>query len=254
MRVDVIAEVGVNHNGNWLKALDLIDAAKTAGADVVKFQLFSADKLKRPELRPLELSQIHMRALKAHCEEVGIEFLCTPFDLDSLQFLVDLGVKRLKISSGCITNKSLLTAAKNSGLPIIISTGMSTPDQAWDAYRLLGHCTTLHCTSAYPCPVEDVNLRVLDRLPPPFGYSDHTDGIIVALAAVARGATVIEKHLTLDRDQNGPDHKASVEPDEFKDMVDGIRYLEKALGDGIKRPMPSEKPAMKIWRTDVHPG
>ena len=245
----IIAEGGVNHDGSWTKALDLIDAAHKAGADAVKFQLFSSEKLKRPELKSLELTHGAIRALKAHCEEIGIEFLCTPFDVDSLWFLFDLGVKRLKISSGCLTNQAMLQAARDTGLPVIISTGMSTADQAWEAYRLLGHCTTLHCTSAYPCPIEDVNLRVLDRLPPPYGYSDHTEGILVALAAVARGATVIEKHLTLDRHAQGPDHHASIEPDEFSDMVKGIRLIEKSLGDGIKRPMPSEKPAMKLWRS-----
>jgi sialic acid synthase SpsE len=129
---------------------------------------------------------------------------------------------------------------------------MSTWEEMWEAYTFLGHPTVLHCTSAYPTPLEDVNLKVLDRLPPPFGLSDHTEGITVALAAVARGATVIEKHLTYDRKALGPDHKSSIEPHIFAAMVDGIREIEEALGDGIKRPMPSEKETMKLWRSEAN--
>jgi N,N'-diacetyllegionaminate synthase len=245
---EIIAECGINHNGDWLQGLDLIDAAKRCGVDTVKFQLFSAARLKRPELEPLELNITAMNALKAHCEEVDIRFLCTPFDVESLWELVSIGVNRLKISSGCITNEKMLEAAKKTKLPIIMSTGMCTHDQMWAAYIRLGHPTILQCTSAYPTPFEEVNLRVLDNLPPPYGLSDHTQGIYIPIAAVGRGATVIEKHFTLDSTAKGPDHSSSLEPPDFEEMVIAIRQVEKALGNGQKQPMPSEKEVMKLWR------
>ena len=247
-RTEIIAEVGVNHNGSWTAALDLIDHAKRAGADTVKFQHFNAKLLKRPELEELEIDLDTLHALKAHCLEVGINFLCTPFCFGTLGELLDLGVERLKISSGKITDLGFVKRVAETKLPVIMSSGMCTHEQMWEAYRILGHPTILHCTSSYPTPMRDVNLRVLERLPAPYGLSDHTDDIIVPIAAVAIGATVIEKHFTLDRDMEGPDHRSSLEPEEFRQMVDAIRNVEQALGDGQKRPMPSEERCMKLWR------
>ena len=242
----IIAEAGVNHNGSPLLAMRLADVAKDCGADAVKYQLFSAAKLKRHELRKLELSYDDMRLVAEHCARIGIEFMCTPFDVEALDFLVSLGVKRLKISSGCLANWDLLYAAYQSGLPVILSTGMGTME---DVKRALGHLhahvTLLHCTSAYPCPVSDVNLAAMR---PGWGLSDHTEGIHIAIAAVARGAVAIEKHLTLYRKMEGPDQASSIEPPAFLDMVRCIRDVEAAIGDGVKRAMPSEKPCMEIWR------
>lgn len=245
----IIAEVGVNHNGSVDLAKHLLSVAKACGADAVKFQLFDAEKLGRPEIKHLELSRDDMMNLYGRCNALGIEFMCTPFDVESLEFLVPL-LKRIKISSGCIGNVPLLEAARDSGLPVILSTGMSNEDDIARALDILGAATLLHCTSSYPCPLEDVNLRAMERLRCfgyPVGYSDHTDGILVPLAAVAMGATVLEKHLTLSRNMEGPDHFASIEPKRFAKMVFEIRSLEKALGDGVKRPMPSEAPTMAVW-------
>lgn len=246
----IIAEVGVNHNGSVDLAKHLLAVAKACGADAVKFQLFDAGKLGRPEIKHLELSRDNMLNLYGRCNALGIEFMCTPFDVESLEFLVPL-LKRIKISSGCIGNVPLLTAARDSGLPVILSTGMSHKADIARALDILGAATLLHCTSAYPCPLEDVNLCAMRQLfftfNRPVGYSDHTDGILVPLAAVAMGATVLEKHLTLSRNMEGPDHIASIEPKTFAHMVFEIRSLEKALGDGVKRPMPSEAPTMAIW-------
>jgi sialic acid synthase SpsE len=241
----IIAEAGVNHNGEMYLAKRLIDSAKECGADAVKFQLFSSEKLNRPELKKLELSTSQIHDLMEYCE--GIEFMCTPFDVQSLEVLINLGIKRIKIGSGSVHNADLMKAAIDSGLPLIISTGMLALEELSDL-QALENVTLLHCTSAYPCPLSDANLNVLDFMWEPFGYSDHTTGILVSMAAVAKGASVIEKHLTLDKHSEGPDHKASIEPHEFKAMVHGIRQIELALGDGKKRPMPSEAPAMKIWR------
>lgn len=250
MSVFIIAEAGVNHDGKVAQALRLIEAAREAGADAVKFQLFSARKLGRPELEPLELTYDEMETLYRASE--GIEFLCTPFDVEALHFLVRLGMQRVKIASGSITNLELLYAAYATGLPVILSTGMSTLSEIDRALGALhAHVTLLHCTSAYPCPLAEVNLNAMDTLRTrfrlPVGYSDHTEGITVALAAVAKAATVIEKHLTLDRTASGPDHKASIEPDKFRAMTQLIRQVSQALGDGVKRVMPSEMPARKLW-------
>jgi N,N'-diacetyllegionaminate synthase len=245
---EIIAEIGVNHDGSWTKALDLIDSAKKSGADTVKFQHFNSKLLKRPELQELELDLDTLVALKAHCKEVEIGFLCTPFDLGTLYELLDIGAERIKISSGKVTDLYFVKAVADTKLPVIMSTGMCTHEQMWAAYRLLGSPTVLQCTSSYPCPLEDVNLSVLDGLCRPFGLSDHTMGDIVAVAAVSRGASVIEKHFTLDRKAEGPDHRMSMMPDEFKGMVEKIRQVEVILGDGQKRPMPSEKEVMKLWR------
>ncbi len=247
-RTEIIAEIGVNWDGNVKKASHMIRLAKDCGADIAKFQMFDSELLGRQELEKYELSAEQAEDFKNQCEDAGLEFLCTPFDVDSLWFLFDLGVKRLKISSGCLINDEILRAAAKTGLPIILSTGMSTHEQIWSAYKILGRPTLLQCTSAYPTPLSEVNLKVLDNLPPPYGLSDHTLSTIVPALAVAKGAVMIEKHLTHDKHAIGPDHKASLEPDEFTQMVEFVRQAEQAMGDGQKRPMPSEKEVMAIWR------
>ena len=216
-----------------------------------------------------------MLDIRAYCSAVGIEFMCTPFGIEEAQFLAPM-VQRMKIASGCIGNEALLNAVRDTKLPVILSTGMSTMPDIQAALNHLGHTplfyegaqrniTLLHCTSSYPCRLEDVNLKAMETLRRRWGhfsdpllpstgficdigYSDHTSGITVPIAAVALGATVIEKHLTLDRNLPGPDHKASITPREFKGMVMAIREVEAALGDGGKRVMPSEEALRKVWR------
>lgn len=262
-KVFVIAEAGVNHNGKLENALELVDAAKQAGADAVKFQLFDSKKLWGDgRIKHLELRYDDMEELHKHCEEVGIEFMCTPFGVAELTFLQHL-LKRVKIASGCITRKPLLEAARDTGLPIIISTGMSDLQDIVSALILVGHetpalyqnpITLLHCTSSYPCRLEDVNLLAMTSTLQwhfarcAIGYSDHTSGITVPIAAVARGAVMIEKHFTLDRNQEGPDHKASITPREFKAMRIAIGEVETALGDGVKRVMDCELWLRAAWR------
>lgn len=249
----IIAEAGVNHNGSLREAEKLIVAAKRCGADAVKFQLFDADKLKRPEIKHLQIGPKDMYGLAKYAERQGIQFLCTPFDVLACGWVATVCWK-IKIASGCINDYELLQAASDTNLPIILSTGMATPREIENAYvRISGSpVTLLHCTSAYPCPPEDVNLKAMDTLHKhfgcPVGYSDHTQGITAAIAAVARGATIIEKHLTLNRGAVGPDHWSSIEPGEFKQMVQAIRQVETMLGDGEKRPRPSEEPCMRIWK------
>ena len=247
----IIAEVGVNHMGNLDFAKHLVTKAKEAGADAVKFQLFDSELLQRPELKYLELTKDEILKIYNHCYTQDIEFMCTPFDVEALEFLEPL-VERLKISSGCIGNVPLLEAARDSHLPLILSTGMSSIADVDFALSIVHEATLLHCTSTYPCPIGEVNLRAMDTLADvfgmPVGYSDHTEGIVVPVAAVARGATVIEKHLTLNRNSDGPDHKSSIEPESFRAMVEGIRLIEKALGDGVKKPQASEAPVMKVWK------
>jgi len=248
----IIAEVGVNHQGDVNLARKLVDSARESGADAVKFQLFKSQKLwKDDRIKDLELSFSDMKMLHRHCEEIGIEFLCTPFGVEELIFLTPF-LKRVKIASGCLQRYELLYAAHQTGLPVILSTGMSTLEEIEHALGILAiNVTLLHCTSSYPCPVVDVNLKVMDTLHRhfglPVGYSDHTRGITVSIAAAARGATVIEKHLTFDVGANGPDHKASIEPLEFGKMVESIRLVESALGDGVKRIMPSEEGTRHQW-------
>ncbi len=265
----IIAEAGVNHNGRLDLALKLCDAAKEAGADVVKFQTWQTEKLitkqvKQAEyqtantgksesqfdmLKRLELSQDDFRKIKEHCDSIGITFASTADEPDSLDFLVDLGIPFIKIGSGEICNVPYLRYMGSKGLPIILSTGMSTVDEvadSIDAIRSGGatDITLLHCTTNYPCPLDEVNLLAMDtlrkRFECPVGYSDHTKGIEASLAAVAMGAKVIEKHFTLDCSMDGPDHVASTEPKEFKEMVDSIRKVEKCLGSGVKAPTESE--------------
>ncbi len=266
MSVLIIAEAGVNHNGDMKLAHELIDVAADAGADLVKFQTFSADRLVSPRARKsayqarnsggdesqhemlsrLELSETMHRELIAHCVDRNIGFFSTGFDPQSVDLLVELGVDQLKVPSGEITNLPYLRHVASRGKPIILSTGMATLDDvaaAVEAVEKAGtprtRITVLHCTTAYPTAMSDVNLRAMVSMGQTFnvaiGYSDHTPGIEVATAAVALGATVIEKHFTLDRTLPGPDHKASLEPDELRQMVQAIRNISTALGDGVKR-------------------
>jgi N,N'-diacetyllegionaminate synthase len=271
MRVLIIAEAGVNHNGDIDLAKKLIDVAAEAGADLVKFQTFNADRLvtenaskaeyqKLPGnsnesqhlmLRKLELTEAMHHELIAHCALRSIGFFSTGFDIESIDLLASFGQQLFKIPSGEITNLPYLRHIGKLGKEVILSTGMSTMEEIESAINALeqsgtprGRITVLHCTTAYPAPMSDINLHAMQSIHTKFGvnvgYSDHTLGIEVSLAAVALGATIIEKHFTLDRTLAGPDHKASLEPYELKSMVDGIRNVEEALGDGIKRVMPSE--------------
>lgn len=278
----IIAEVGVNHNGDLEQALSLIDAAACAGADLVKFQTFSADRLvtataakaayqmrsgnmdetQQAMLRKLELSRAMHEVLMAHCRERQIEFFSTGFDIPSLDLLRELGLERFKIPSGEITNLPYLRHVGSFGSPVILSTGMATLGEIEAALTVLEiagmsrrHITVLHCNTEYPTPMQDVNLRAMlgirDALGVTVGYSDHTRGIEIPVAAVALGATVIEKHLTLDRNLPGPDHCASLEPHEFTAMVEAIRNIEQALGDGIKRPSVSEASNKPVARKSL---
>lgn len=251
MSVFLIAEAGINHNGDFWKAMDLVDAAKTAGADAVKFQAFSSNTLWGDDrIKKYELKWDAFTALAAHCNEIGIEFMCTPFGVAEMIFLKPL-LKRVKVASGCIARRPLLEAVRDSGLPVILSTGMSTMEDIEAAWDIVHPSTLLHCTSAYPCRLEDVNLRAMDELAErfecPVGYSDHTTSITVPIAAVARGAAVIEKHFTLDRNAEGPDHKASITLREFKTMMLAIREVEACLGDGRKRVLDCEMKLRDVW-------
>jgi N,N'-diacetyllegionaminate synthase len=270
-RTLVIAEAGVNHNGDLGMAKRLIDVAAKAGADLVKFQTFSADRQVTTTaekanyqtvaigsgeshyemLKRLELSESTHRELILHCTEQNIEFFSTAFDCESIDLLVRLGQTKFKIPSGEITNLPYLRRMGKLGKPIIMSTGMANLgdiEAAIDQLELSGtnrdQITILHCTTEYPTPMDEVNLSAMQSLQRAFGvsvgYSDHTRGIEVAIAAVALGARVIEKHFTLDRNLPGPDHKASLEPDELAAMICAIRNIELAMGDGVKRLTPSE--------------
>lgn len=279
MSVYVIAEVGVNHNGSFELACKLVDVAKAAGADCIKFQTFKSKNLvsrnaQKAEyqkkttgegsqvdmLKALELSFDEFRDLKAYCDSVGIAFLSTPFDFDSIQFLNSIDMPFWKIPSGEITDYPYLVALARTGKPIVLSTGMSDMDDIAAAIRVLrengaADIKLLHCNTEYPTPFEDVNLRAMMTMRNAFGlevgYSDHTKGIEVPVAAVAMGATIIEKHITLDRNMEGPDHRASLEPDELTAMITGIRNIEKALGDGNKKPSPSEKKNISVARKSI---
>lgn len=271
----IIAEAGVNHNGKLDLALKLCDAAKEAGADVVKFQTWKTEKIithsvaqaeyqtentgktesQFDMLKRLELSFDDFKAIKEHCDKIGIQFASTADEEESLDFLISLGIPFIKIGSGEITNIPYLRIMGSKKLPIIISSGMSTlaeVDVALAELRNAGSTDIilLHCTTNYPCSMQDVNLKAMLTLKEafkiPVGYSDHTEGIEVPVAAVAMGAKVIEKHFTLDRNMEGPDHLASTEPVEFKKMVDSIRNIEKALGTGEKLPTKSEIDISKV--------
>jgi N,N'-diacetyllegionaminate synthase len=278
----IIAEAGVNHNGDLTLARKLIDVAAAAGADRVKFQTFSADALVTTQaskadyqmhgtdagesqyemLRGLELTRPMHEELIAHCKTQGIEFFSTGFDLESVDLLARLGVECFKIPSGEITNLPYLRHVGGYGKRVILSTGMSSLGDIEAALLVLEHAgtprnliTVLHCTTEYPAPIAEVNLHAMLTIRRAFGvavgYSDHTPGIEVAIAAVALGATVIEKHFTLDRSLPGPDHKASLEPDELKSMVAAIRNVEQALGDGIKCASPSELKNRSVGRKSI---
>ncbi len=265
-RTLIIAEAGVNHNGDMLLAKQLIKVAAEAGADLVKFQTFSADRMVTKDaskanyqiqtsgnhesqyemLKRLELSEDAHAVLMNSCEDHGVGFFSTGFDIESIDLLVKIGQKRFKIPSGEITNLPYLRHIGQLGHPIILSTGMSTFEEIDSAIFELEKAgtpkkliTVLHCSSEYPATIATVNLRCMLNIKKSFdveiGYSDHTLGTEVAIAAVAIGANIIEKHITLDRNLPGPDHKASLEPNEFKEMVKAIRNIEVALGDGVKR-------------------
>jgi N,N'-diacetyllegionaminate synthase len=282
MSVLVIAEAGVNHNGDVSLAKALIDSAKDAGADFVKFQTFKAETLvsnSAPRadyqvvnvggdeshfqmIKRLEMSQRMHDELIKYCSGKGIAFLSTGFDIASVDYLRSLGITLFKIPSGEVTNLQYLKHIGSFAGEVILSTGMANLSDIEAAIDTLEHAgtsrkkiTVLHCTTEYPTPMEDVNLLAMVNIAKAFGvrvgYSDHTRGIEVPTAAVALGATVIEKHFTLDRNLPGPDHRASLEPDELKAMVQGIRNIEKALGDGIKRPSPSEMKNMSVARKSI---
>ena len=280
MKTLIIAEAGVNHNGNFELAKRLVDKAVEGGADIVKFQTCKAENVisryadkaeyqkvttgeadsQLEMVRKLMLTYEEYGKLKEYCDEKGIEFLSTAFDLPSVDYLHSIGMRRWKIPSGEITNLPLLIKIAQLGEPIIMSTGMSELSEVGDAIKVLkengaGEITILHCTTEYPAPYEDVNLKAIDTMKEafglPVGYSDHTKGLEIPVAAVARGACVIEKHFTLDRNMEGPDHKASIEPDELKQMVDMIRHVEVAIGDGVKKVSPSELKNQDIARKSI---
>jgi len=278
----IIAEVGVNHNGDMAIAKKLINCASSAGANIVKFQTFTASNLALKDapkaqyqissdnstsshyelLKNLELSEKDHLHLIKHCQSVGMEFLSTAFDTDSVRFLHSLGQRLFKIPSGEITNVPLLREIASCANEVIISTGMCTLDEVSFALRIfldqglpLDRITVLHCTTEYPAPMVDVNLNAMHSIKEAFnvniGYSDHTMGIEVPIAAVAMGANVIEKHITLDRSMLGPDHSASLECNEFKNMVLAIRNIELALGSYSKAPSESEIKNISIARKSI---
>lgn len=304
-RVYIIAEAGVNHNGDRQRAFDLVDAAAAAGVDAVKFQTFNAKRLAAASapkaayqqkttgadesqlamLQSLELPLEWHEALQKRAQQQGIEFLSTAFDIQSLAFLATLNLPFYKVPSGELTNAPLLWAFAHAGKPLVMSTGMATlseveqglavvshalthgqppnsMEEVWQSWSkpgardaLTDHVSLLHCTSQYPTPVHEVNLKAMDTLSAvfhlPVGYSDHTQGTLVSVAAVARGAMIIEKHFTLDRQLPGPDHKASLEPDELARMVEEIRQISLALGDGHKAPQPSERDTRTAARQNL---
>ena len=276
-RVFIIAEAGVNHNGSVTLAKEMIDIAVSAGCDAVKFQTFksenvvtkhaamaayqkenlSTEQTQLEMIKALELSYGDFIKLKNYCTDRRILFLSTPFDLDSIDFLASLDMPILKVPSGEITNLPYLKKINSYGKRVILSTGMSDLDEIQVAINTLTSCeiSLLHCTTEYPCPYEEVNLNALKTMKKKFnlmvGYSDHTEGIEISVAAVAMGASIIEKHFTLDKNMPGPDHKASLEPDELKALVKAIRNVEAALGDGIKIPTPSESKNKNIARKSI---
>ena len=276
----IIAEAGVNHNGSFELAKKLVDKAVWAGADCIKFQTFNSKNLvsknaQKAEyqkkttdssesqldmLKKLELSKEEFVELRDYCNQKEIMFLSTPFDLESIDFLASIGVRTWKIPSGEITNYPFLRAIGKRKESVIMSTGMCTLDEVRDTIKVLKDfgttdITLLHCTTEYPAPYDSVNLNAMLTLQNEFafkvGYSDHTNGIEIPVAAVAMGATVIEKHFTLDKNMEGPDHKASLEPDELKQMVQSIRNVEAALGDGTKQPSDVEKKNIAIARKSI---
>lgn len=297
-RCFIIAEAGVNHNGDLALAKKLVDAAKAAGVDAVKFQTFKSEEIVTPEaeqakyqtentgkkesqyemLKRLELSYDDFRELKEYCDKVGIMFLSTPHSCkDDVDLVAEL-CPAIKVGSGDLTNLPILKYIAEKQLPIILSTGMANMEEVREAVETIlsinNQLVLLHCTTNYPTALNEVNLRAMETIEKEFnlptGYSDHTEGINVSLAAVALGACMIEKHFTLDRNMEGPDHKASLEPNELKQLVDGVRNIEyrvangenrekiveelnvtEALGDGMRKPNPSETEVAKIARKSV---
>jgi N,N'-diacetyllegionaminate synthase len=282
MGVYIIAEAGVNHNGDIQLAKRLCDAAKDSGVDAVKFQTWKTENIVTKSaplavyqeqnissksdsqfemLKKLELSYVDFIELQKYCERIGVRFLSTPDDEESLEFLSGLNLDFIKVGSGEVNNIPYLRQIGAKKQPVILSTGMSFLADVERAYNILiesgaRSVALLHCTSNYPCPMDEVNLKAMTTLRAAFkcevGYSDHTLGIEVPIAAVALGATIIEKHFTLDRNMDGPDHKASLDPEELTAMVRAIRNIEVALGDGIKRPNKSEEETAKVvWKSIV---
>ncbi|MBD5233363.1 MAG: N-acetylneuraminate synthase [Bacteroidales bacterium] len=285
-RVLIIAEAGVNHNGSYDRAIKMIDTANVCGVDYIKFQTFKAQNIVNryaPQaeyqkknlasyndgddsqlnmLKSLELSFQDFVSLNDYCKKSGIKFLSTPFDLDSVDFLASIGMDYMKIPSGEITNLPYLRKIANLHVPVIMSTGMSTLGEVEQAVDVLykgglstQDITLLHCNTEYPTPYSDVNLLAMETLKKAFGtkigYSDHTKGIEVALAAVSLGASVIEKHFTLDKTLPGPDHVASLDPIELKAMVDSIRHIEEAIGHTEKRVTDSERKNIAVARKSI---
>lgn len=278
--VYIIAEAGVNHNGELHLAKELVVKAKEIGADAIKFQTFRAENIVTKTadradyqkencggeesqfemIKKLELSEDEFKELFSFCKEIGIDFLSSPFDLSSIEFLSELGLKRYKIPSGEITNLPYLRAISNVSDEVILSTGMATPGEIKKAIEILKPAKKesliiLHATTEYPCPYDEVNLKAMITIRDSFGfsigYSDHTQGIEIPVAAVSLGATVIEKHFTLDNEMLGPDHKASLNVEDFKKMVRAIRNVESSFGDGIKKPTKSEKKNISIVRKSI---
>lgn len=279
-RAFVIAEAGVNHNGDLALAHRLVDAAADAGADAVKFQVFDPTQLVAPSapaaeyqsrltghrtqlemLQALTLPKAGYAALQQHARERGIDFMATPFDEASADFLAELGVPALKFGSGELTNHALLAHGARLGRPLLVSTGMSTLDEVAGAVGAIRAAADVplalfHCVSNYPAKPADCNLEAMrtmrDRFGVPVGWSDHTLGLPISLAAVAMGAELIEKHLTLDRAMPGPDHEASLEPASFGELISAIREIEQARGDGVKVPAQSELPTRAVVRRSLH--
>ena len=278
----IIAEAGVNHNGDINLAKQLVEYAAKSGADIIKFQTFNSaqlvtnsakkatyqdiyDKASNNQyemLKKLELNDAQFFQLQNHCKKFNIEFLSTAFDEKSMNLLEKLELKRNKIPSGEITNLPYLKRIGSYNKEIILSTGMSTLGEIEEAINILesagtlrSKITALHCTSEYPAPINEVNLKAMSNIANSFkidvGYSDHTEGISIAIAAVAMGAKIIEKHLTLDRTMEGPDHMASIEPEDFREMSNQIRKIESALGDGIKKPSQSEINNISVVRKSL---
>lgn len=275
--VFIIAEAGDNHNGKIDLAFKLVDKAKEAGADAVKFQTFKTEEIICKDahmaeyqkknlgieetqfemVKKLELSFDEFTELKKYCDLKKIQFLSTAFDIPSAEFLNNLDLPLFKIPSGEITNLPYLRKINSFGKKVILSTGMATMDEVQAALNVLKDCeiSLLHCTTEYPCPYDNVNLKAMQTMREHFGlevgYSDHTQGIEVPIMAVAMGAKIIEKHFTLDKNMEGPDHKASLEPDELKAMVMAIRNVEKAFGNGVKEPQEAEKKNIDIARKSI---
>jgi N,N'-diacetyllegionaminate synthase len=280
-KITIIAEAGVNHNGDYNRAIELIDVAAECGADFVKFQTFQASKLvsksaaladyqakltpydnQSSMLKTLELKYEWHQGLIDHAARKSIGFISTPFDYDSIIFLSRLGLDLFKIPSGEINNLSYLRQISKLGKKVILSTGMATLGEIETAIEILmnygldrNRITLLHCTTEYPAPFDEVNLKVIDTLRKafnlPVGYSDHTEGIAISIAAAALGACVIEKHFTLDRGLPGPDHKASIEPSDLANMIKSIRQVEKSLGSSLKEPSSSEKKNIILVRKSL---